>query len=117
MSKTIDIILSGDKFKPSSLCLETKILAEYGSISKRGRYKGKPSPYGLAYMIIPLDSLTETLDNLVSNINDLKQSGVSDVELDSVFWDDEKSDFLNYKKSEKVTKLLNKINSILNGNS
>lgn len=65
---SIYIRFTGDGFKPaeiaSELGVEILILASSGSIATRGRYKGKPSPYGMG--IIEINHPTTTLNNLVS---------------------------------------------------
>ena len=62
---SVDIQLEGDKFYPSKLMEKIKqpikILAEFGAIAKKGRYKGDPSPYGLGLLeVTPKDNANNT---------------------------------------------------------
>ena len=54
MGHTLDIRFEGDRFYPTKLKeqidLPIEILAEYGKAASKGRYKGVPSPYGLALL-------------------------------------------------------------------
>lgn len=112
--KSIDIIFNGDKFTPTSLkgtISNIEVLAEYGVLSKRGRYKNKKSPYGLALLNIPLDSIKENLEYLIQNVDALKESNLDRIELDSVFNDS--GTYFNYKRSSEITTLLNKLNKLL----
>jgi len=90
----IDIRLEGSKFSPKKLKaitnLPVEILAEKGEIAKKGRYKGKPSPYGIA--LIPVnESSKENLSTVMSRYTQmllkdgkkaLKESGVEEIVVD-----------------------------------
>lgn len=64
-----------------------KILAEYGKISTKGRYKNQPSPYGMCLIQISrnddqtdLDQLIErAIVNLIAHKQDLTDSGVDEI--------------------------------------
>jgi len=61
MSTYIDIIIKGQGFSPKSLKTTSKlpieVLVESGETAKIGRYRGKPSPYGIG--LIKVDSLND----------------------------------------------------------
>src|SRR6185436_4912247 len=90
----IDIRFEGDKFYPTKLRDLTgfpiEVLSEYGEIADKGRYKGKPSPYGLALLKIERekenDDLNEVfnryLEKLLSKKEQLNEIGVEEIIID-----------------------------------
>ena len=116
----IDIVFEGKEFYPSKLKeltgFDIEELAEYGQIAKRGRYKGKPSPYGLAILKIQdtvFDDINIVLDEIIQELLNkrpqLSQSGVDEITLD----------FDNFSESEieiKINKEILKKISELNAN-
>jgi hypothetical protein len=66
------------------------VLAEYGEISAKGRYKGMPSPYGMGIIEISKPEIKtnisalilEYCNRLLDNKNDLKECGVDDIIFD-----------------------------------
>jgi hypothetical protein len=59
------IVLHGDKFLPTMLLKNIEwpfkdkpaIVAEYGTVATKGKYKGKPSPYGLMTFTMHVDEI------------------------------------------------------------
>ncbi|MDI1355609.1 MAG: hypothetical protein PSX36_11860 [bacterium] len=94
MSTTyIDIVFEGSKFSPTKLKeltnLDIESLAEYGEMGKKGRYKGKPMPYGLGLLKISQissenvnRSLKRIIDRLLLKKSALSKSGVDEITLD-----------------------------------
>ena len=89
------IELYGDQFSPTSLMnktgIEIEILAEFGEISKMGRHKGKPSPYGLGSIQI------ETLHKTNEDVNEklkyiLKKISGTDADISITMEKDRESD-------------------------
>jgi len=90
----IYIRFEGNNFYPSKLKEKTKypieVLAEYGETSTKGRYKGKPSPYGIGILAIQANNDTkdiyEVLRKYSSELVDrrayLKESGVEEIIFD-----------------------------------
>jgi hypothetical protein len=89
----IDIRFEGDRFSPKKLKkltqLPIEILAEYGEIAKKGRYKNKPTPYGLALLKVEKNGKKDLRTNLFNSIKflltekqALKKSGVEDIIVD-----------------------------------
>ena len=93
------IMLKGDKFYPSKLAPAVpwplKILAETGQLSPRGRFKGQPSPYGMATIDVPelgkfgfsnkmslQDIIEAYADALIQHIEALKKYGVEEIIFD-----------------------------------
>lgn len=90
----IDIRLEGDNFSPIKLKsltnLPIEVIAEKGEIAKKGRYKGKPYPFGMA--LIKVDGKSkDDFNNILGGylailLKDkkkaLKQSGVEDIVVD-----------------------------------
>jgi hypothetical protein len=91
---SLDIRFEGSRFYPSKLkertSLPIKVLAEYGEISAKGRYKGMPSPYGMGIIEISKPEIKtnisalilEYCNRLLDNKNDLKECGVDDIIFD-----------------------------------
>lgn len=91
---SINIRLEGSKFYPSKLREKTnlplKILAEYGELSNKGRYKGKASPYGLAILQTSPNNKKKDLFELIEGYcntllkykNKLEASGVEEIIFD-----------------------------------
>ncbi len=81
-------------FYPSKLKEKTnyaiKVLAEYGEISTKGRYKGRSSPYGMGVIEIHTNNAQEDIydvirkyiSELLSKKADLKESGVEEIVFD-----------------------------------
>lgn len=90
----IYIRFEGKNFYPSKLKEKTKylikVLAEAGEIATKGRYKGKPSPYGIGVLEIRADKNKEDIYNilqkysseLLNNRAFLKESGVEEIVFD-----------------------------------
>lgn len=89
----IEIVFEGSQFRPQVLKekggLPLEVVAEFGAVATKGRYKGQPSPYGLALLkvsaaatddINPL--LSETLNRLMELQPLLAESGVEEITLD-----------------------------------
>lgn len=88
------IRFEGNNFYPSKLKEKTnypiKVLAEYGEISTKGRYKGKPSPYGMGVIEIQTNNHHENIYNIIKKYisellkkkADLKESGVEEIVFD-----------------------------------
>lgn len=90
----IDVVFSGEKFSPGLLREKTlrniKTIVEYGQISPRGRYKGKPSPYGLGAIYLKKTgegkedlTMKAIIRYLGSKISVLKECGVDEVYFDT----------------------------------
>lgn len=91
---SVYIRFEGSKFYPSKLKdrlhFPIKTLAEYGKNSETGRYKGKPSPYGLAVLEIlhkkneknVYNIIKRHIEELLQNQIHLKESGVEEIVFD-----------------------------------
>jgi len=91
---SVDIRFEGSKFYPSKLKERTqlpiKTLAEHGEISPKGRYKGKPSPYGIGVLEISptgkqnniYELIEEYSRRLLNSTNELKECGVDEIIFD-----------------------------------
>jgi DNA-directed RNA polymerase sigma subunit (sigma70/sigma32) len=87
----IDIRFEGDKFSPKLMKKLTNFqllsLAEYGEIAKTGRYKNRPSPYGMAILKtnepIGNEDINKVLNNYIEKLykkaEDIKKSGVQEI--------------------------------------
>ena len=94
MYTSLDIRFEGHEFYPSRLRditkLPIKTLAEFGQVSSRGKYKGKPSPYGIAVLEMPeTDKQINVPDliqlystRLLENRDHLKDCGVEEIIFD-----------------------------------
>lgn len=90
----IDIRLEGEHFSPSRFMqlsqIPIEIIAEAGVIAKRGRYRGKPSPYGMALWSVLHPShrnpnayvLFQSLNELLSHKADFEKVGIEKVIVD-----------------------------------
>lgn len=115
----VDIVFEGDKFSPTALREATGLrlnpLAEFGQISKRGRFKGQKSPYGLAVLkiepAIPEDlnvMLNSAIRYLMLEYEVLRKTGVEEVYLDTEYLDDK-----NLKVSDDIYESLKELNRAL----
>jgi len=117
---SLDIRFEGSKFYPSKLkektSLPIKVLAEYGEISNKGRYKGIPSPYGIGILEIsnagsetkiPL-LIKEYTTKLLKNTNELKESGVDEIIFDI---ESSKSDTSEISLSPDILQNLSALNA------
>jgi len=92
------IRFEGNKFSPKLLETLTgfplKVLAEYGEISKKGRYKGQPSPYGMAFLDIDYElkenNLIEVLDKYTTILL-RKKGALNESHVDEIIFDIETS--------------------------
>src|ERR1051325_3997492 len=94
MNKTyFDIVFEGKNFLPGKLKelsgFELEILAGYGKIAGKGRYKGQKSPYGLALLKVSgvasedLNKvLKKTIAQLLQHKELIQRSGVEEITLD-----------------------------------
>lgn len=99
----IDIRLEGDKFHPSKLKnlidVPVKILAEYGEIATKGRYKGKSLPYGMALLTFTQNkediqlALEYYCSKLLSWNQHMRDSGVEDIIVDVGYYDEAPIEF------------------------
>ncbi len=89
----IDIRFEGDKFSPVKLKgltgLPIETLAEYGEIARKGRYRGKSSPYGLALLKVEEQPnkniyfiLNKYLKKLLDKKREISNSGVEEIVID-----------------------------------
>jgi hypothetical protein len=90
----IDIRLEGEHFSPSKFMqlsqIHLEIIAEAGVIAKRGRYRGMPSPYGMAlWPVVHPDnrnpnanSLFQSLTELLTHKDDFGKVGIEDITID-----------------------------------
>ena len=89
----IDIRFEGNKLSPEKLKTLTgfpiEVLAEYGEVAKIGRYKGMPSPYGLALLKVSKkqnkninDILNTYLNKLIVKKEKLARIGVEEIIID-----------------------------------
>lgn len=84
----IDIHFKGDGFSPKKLKTLTKfpleILVEAGEVATKGKYRGIPSPYGIALLKIAPDqnSILEWCDRLLQQRKSLKTSKVEEIIFD-----------------------------------
>ena len=89
----IDIVFAGPRFRPQVLKekgnLALEVVAEAGEMATKGRYKGRPSPYGLALLKVSAGTaddinplLNETLNRLMELQPLLVESGVEEITLD-----------------------------------
>ncbi|MCB9061886.1 MAG: hypothetical protein H6622_10220 [Halobacteriovoraceae bacterium] len=118
----ISLSIYGDSFSPSKI-KESEDLKfdnknEVGDIGKRGRYKGKPIPYGGASLYIekkfPVkekdgDELIPSsfLDLIENNMDSFKNAGGTDIELRlSIFWKDQ----CNFDFSPDLIKRIGNLN-------
>lgn len=82
----LTIFFSGDKFSAREFKAKTKlplkINAEKGEIAKRGKYKGKPSPYSSAYLSIKdQPDLEKQMKKLKWMLIDIRKSKMDRLEL------------------------------------
>jgi hypothetical protein len=108
MIKTeIDILFSGDKLSIKDLKKKLKVpiktLVEYDEIAKLGRYKNKPSPYGLGVLTVDNTKLGKILSVLVNNFKVLQESGVDRIFLSVKLGN--KNFFLSFDDLIKLTML------------
>jgi hypothetical protein len=112
----IDIKFEGSKFSPKTLMNLTKlpleVLAEYGEIASRGRYKGKKSPYGLALLKVEPknnfenleDALRKVVKKLISHKKHLAECNVEEISVDV-------ENNSSYKLEKDIIKDLSKLNA------
>lgn len=110
-NKYIDVILKGQKFSPKKFKKYTsfpfKIIVEYGHISKKGRYKNKPSPFGIG--VLELDYSEKVLINFCDNIS----SQIENFNIDEIVINIGNSSFnISTILYDKIFKLGAKINFI-----
>lgn len=118
----IDIRLEGDKFSPKKLReltnLPLEAIAEYGEVAQTGRYKGKPSPYGMA--LIKVDGTDEENFNKIisqylsllaqDNKRAIKESGVDDIIIDVETLPNKETNFsFNPEIIQEISKLKGRI--------
>ncbi len=94
---TIYIRFEGKGFQPAELKQKTQlpfnILAEPGMIMQKGRYKGKPSPYGLASIEVDSSDTPTTIEKVLISYSEmllrhktaLKSTGVDNIVFDVEF--------------------------------
>ncbi|MDI1316265.1 hypothetical protein [Flavobacterium sp.] len=115
----IDIVFEGKKFSPKLLKEMTQLniesLVEYGEISKRGRFKNTPSPYGLGLLKLNnieemnIDkSLNMIVDNLLSKKSILNKCGVEEITLDLESFSQNE---IEYKISREIIKKISNLNA------
>lgn len=113
----IDIQFKGDGFSPKKLKNSTglplEILVETGEKSKKGRYKGKPSPYGIALLKIEptQDSIINWCNQLLLLKSNLKKSSVKEIIFDI---ESTNENFSNFSITKELSSKLNKLNAIIN---
>jgi hypothetical protein len=90
----IDIRFVGERFSPSMFMKLTRIglevIAEPGVLAKRGRYRGKPSPYGLAIWSVKQEdyrtsiesSLLQSLTELLTHKGEFEKVGIEEITID-----------------------------------
>lgn len=90
----IYIRFEGNNFYPSRLKEKTKypikVLAEAGQIASKGRYKGKPFPYGIGVLEIKANKSKEDIYDVLQKYSSelldskayLKESGVEEIVFD-----------------------------------
>lgn len=117
----IALIFSGDKFSPQKLqklkpYLVINSIIEPGETATRGRYKGKPSPYGMAvvpveltkdFTQVPTHHLFEFLEQFLKNNKKLiKETGVEDIVVDIVITTKtETTLYINHDLLSRINKL------------
>ncbi len=119
-TKQIDIRFEGTYFFPSVLKKETdwplNILVESGEISPRGKFKGKPSPYGIALLKIdedftkkdPIETIVLYSNKLIKIKKILEKSGVEEIVFDI---ETSNSKEYNYSLESDFIKKLNFLNA------
>lgn len=115
----IMITFSGEKFDIDILSLselskyKINIIQKYNEISKRGRYKGQLSPYGLC-TIHTIESELHNLFNILCNCPDLIiKSKVKEIEI-AYKPKYDTFEIINYVKEKKFDKILSKKLSFVN---
>jgi hypothetical protein len=91
----VSVYVAGDGFKPEVLKdlynpMELHIISSTGEIAEKGRYKGKSSPYGMCYFVVPKTmedkiSLATTLYHRIKQLNQEKKLSIDDIQIDIVF--------------------------------
>lgn len=113
----IDIQFAGENFSPNKLKkltnLPLEILVETGDIAKKGRYKGKPSPFGLALLKIEpnQNSISKWCDILLSKSNLLAESNVREIVFDI---ESANENFSNFSINKELTEKLSQLDAIIN---
>jgi len=116
----IDIRFEGNNFTPSALQkelgLSLNILVEAGEISKKGQFRGKPSPYGIAYHTIDHDlELEDSIPLIEKYLNKLikNQSILDKVGVEEIIFDIEtlNSKAYSYSLDTDIIKKLEKLNA------
>jgi hypothetical protein len=109
----IDIQFKGNGFSPKTLKeltnLPLEILIESGQIAKRGRYKGKKSPFGIA--LLKLDNSDNVLLDWSKKLLNIKDSLVQS-KVEEIIFDIESTNE-NFKNFTITTELANNL-SLLN---
>ena len=117
----IDIVFEGDKFSPRKLgtltAFKIEVLAEYGEISDKGRYKGKLWPYGLGILKIQLtetEDINKTLKKVVTELLEMKsiihKCGVDEITLDLENFSQAETEITIDKE---IIKLISKLNATI----
>lgn len=116
-STYIDIQFKGNEFSPKKLKkltgLPLEILVETGEKSKKGRYKGKPSPFGIAVLKIEptQESILKWCNQLLLLKSNLKDSFVKEIIFDIESTND---NFSNFSITQELSNKLTKLNAIIN---
>lgn len=114
------IRFEGDRFSPKTLVnltgLPLKILSEFGEIGTKGRYKGKFSPYGMAFLDIDYELKNNNLIEIINkytNVLLMKKSALDESRVDNIVFDIEtfKSAEENYSLEGEILKKLGELNA------
>jgi hypothetical protein len=93
----VAVHVSGDGFKPEVLQdrykpMELHISASTGKIANIGKYRGKPSPYGSCYFIVPKTikhenkiSIATVLYHRIKQLNNDDNLSIDKIQVDIVF--------------------------------
>ena len=113
-SKTnIDIHFKGNSFSPKKLSELTRLpiesLVESGEISKIGRYRGKPSPYGIG--LLKLNPEENVIDKYCTILLGYK-SALKESKVEEILFDIETNDgFQYFSILPKTAKILSTLNA------
>jgi hypothetical protein len=92
------LVIRGEHFSPRQAeeltCLTLSNKLELGEIATRGRYKGKPRPFGAAHIkvskdVASTDRLSRLLELVAPHLESLQQLGATSrhVHIDVCYWD------------------------------
>lgn len=84
------------------LGIPIETLVEYNKIADRGRYKGKPSPYGIGMILVDIKNFEKTLDIFVEKLKFLYNKGVDTI---SISIELDRDWYLSKEISKKIVKL------------